>query len=63
MAVPGEVMGYWAAKERFGNPLLKWAELIEPSIKMSRNGIVVTEALEDALSESKDEIIKDPGMK
>ena len=36
--VPGEVKGYWEAKQRFGNPELAWAELIQPSIDLCENG-------------------------
>ena len=39
--VPGEVAGYWAAKQRLGNPLVSWASLIEPSIKLCNEGIPV----------------------
>ena len=37
--MPGEVAGYWAAKQRFGNPALAWAELVQPAIEMCNNGI------------------------
>ena len=36
--MPGEVAGYWAAKQRFGNPALAWAELVQPAIEMCNNG-------------------------
>ena len=38
VAVPGEVAGYWAAKQRFGNPALAWAELVRPAIELCNNG-------------------------
>ena len=36
--MPGEVAGYWAAKQRFGNPALAWAELVQPAIQLCNNG-------------------------
>ena len=36
--VPGEVKGYWEAKQRFGNPEITWAELIQPSIDLCEKG-------------------------
>ena len=38
VAVPGEVAGYWAAKQRFGNPALAWAELVQPAIELCNKG-------------------------
>ena len=42
MAVPGEVAGYWAARQRFGNKTISWRRLIQPSIDMAREGITVS---------------------
>ena len=36
--VPGEVRGYWEAKQRYGNPDISWAQLIKPSIDFCNNG-------------------------
>ena len=36
--VPGEVKGYWEAKQRFGNPEITWEQLIQPSIDLCDNG-------------------------
>ena len=41
--VPGSVAGLWAAHERFGT--LPWADLVEPSIRLARDGFVVHEKL------------------
>ena len=42
MAVPGEVAGYWAAKQKFGNPNITWSRIIQPTIDMARGGITVS---------------------
>ena len=42
MAVPGEVAGYWAARQRFGNKNISWRRLIQPTIDMARAGIRVS---------------------
>jgi gamma-glutamyltranspeptidase len=36
VAVPGEVAGYWEAKEKYGNKAISWARLVAPSVKMCR---------------------------
>jgi gamma-glutamyltranspeptidase/glutathione hydrolase len=41
--VPGSVAGLWAAHDRYGS--LPWAELVEPAIKLARDGFVVHEKL------------------
>ena len=46
MAVPGELLGYWEAKEKFGNPEVTWESLIEPTIKICEQGIEVSDYLE-----------------
>ena len=30
--VPGELLGYWQAKQQLGNLAVAWEELVEPSI-------------------------------
>lgn len=37
--VPGTVMGMWDAHKRFGK--LKWAQLVQPAIKLAEQGFVV----------------------
>ena len=36
--VPGEVRGYWEAKQRLGNPCISWAELVQPAIDICEGG-------------------------
>ena len=61
--VPGELLGYWEAKERLGNPDIKWADLLEPTINLCKNGITISSALGSALQRSEESIRKDPGLK
>ncbi len=43
VAVPGELMGYWEAKKRHGNPEVSWESLVQPTIGMClKEGIPVT---------------------
>ena len=42
VAVPGEIAGYWAAKERFGNTSITWSRLVAPTVRMCREGITVS---------------------
>lgn len=42
VAVPGEIAGYWTAKDRYGNPNITWSRLVGPTVKMCREGITVS---------------------
>ncbi|KAJ3644637.1 hypothetical protein Zmor_022353 [Zophobas morio] len=44
VAVPGELLGYWEAYHRFGGNV-EWKELVQPTIDLCNNGILVTEYL------------------
>lgn len=54
--------GYWAAKEKFGNPDVTWASLIQPSIDMAREGVEVGSTLAGALASVADYVAADPGL-
>ena len=45
--VPGEVKGMYVAWENHGQ--LSWAELVEPSIKIARDGFKITPAIAQAI--------------
>lgn len=47
MATPGELKGYWEMHQKYGR--VPWRVLIEPSIKLCRNGHIVSRYLADAL--------------
>jgi gamma-glutamyltranspeptidase/glutathione hydrolase len=39
--VPGTVAGFWLAHQRYGR--LKWSEVVEPSVRLAREGFVLGE--------------------
>ncbi|MDP2479084.1 MAG: gamma-glutamyltransferase [Candidatus Palauibacterales bacterium] len=52
--VPGSVAGMQALHERYGS--LPWARLLEPAIRMARDGIVVRQHFHDAIARSRDRL-------
>ena len=63
MAVPGQLLGYVEAKQRFGNPNISLASLIEPSAKLCEEGIPVTRSIFKAFKPKEEYIRKNPGFK
>ena len=63
MAVPGQILGLFEAKEKYGNPDISWSSLIMPTIEMCLNGITVSPDLASALKEKKEYVLLDPGMR
>ncbi|XP_016986830.1 scoloptoxin SSD14 [Drosophila rhopaloa] len=59
-AVPGEILGYWEMHRRYG--ILPWKRLFEPSIKLAREGHVVSRYLASAIQQKIDNIRADPGL-
>ena len=59
----GELMGYWEAKEKLGNPEISWSDLVQPTIKLCKNGVPISSALASAIQRSEKLIRKDPGLK
>jgi gamma-glutamyltranspeptidase / glutathione hydrolase len=56
--VPGSVMGLADAYKRFGTK--KWADLLEPAIKLARDGFVVDEGLATAIQDAAKLLGSDP---
>ncbi len=48
VGVPGTVAGLWLAHQRLG--VLPWADLVEPAIKLAREGIPITYSLQSGFS-------------
>lgn len=55
VAVPGEIKGYWEVHQKYGQ--LDWKSLIQPTIDLCRNGILVTGYL-DRILKSREQRIK-----
>jgi gamma-glutamyltranspeptidase / glutathione hydrolase len=56
--VPGTVDGMHRAWQRFGSKKLKWAELLEPAIKLAEQGFVLDDAFPTTLRREQDEYLK-----
>ena len=63
MAVPGELKGYFEAKKRFGNPNITMKSLMDPVIKMCKEGIRTTRSLARATAKTMKWIQKDKLMR
>ncbi|XP_037936271.1 scoloptoxin SSD14 [Teleopsis dalmanni] len=61
IGVPGEVMGYAVAYERFGK--LRWKNIVAPTVEICNAGFLVTEHLDFALEINKDKIMNDKQLR
>ncbi|CAG0913347.1 unnamed protein product [Notodromas monacha] len=61
VAVPGEIMGYWEAHQKFGK--LNWTRLFQPAIQMCEEGMVVQKPLADAMKSKRREIRDEPTLR
>lgn len=59
-AVPGEILGYWEMHQKYGR--LPWKHLFQPSIKLAREGHVVSRYLAAAIKSKLTQIKADPGL-
>ena len=48
-AVPGELAGYWHIFTKYGSGKVTWKSLVEPSIKLCRDGVPVSRYLDDVM--------------
>ncbi|XP_012250890.2 scoloptoxin SSD14-like isoform X2 [Athalia rosae] len=58
VAVPGELLGYWEAHQKFGK--LPWAELFEATITLCEKGHIVTSYLASYLESKSERILAEP---
>ncbi|XP_067008802.2 scoloptoxin SSD14 [Anabrus simplex] len=63
VAVPGELMGYWEAFQKYKSGNVRWEELIEPTIKLCIEGVEVTPYLEAVLRNNEKEIMASDSMR
>lgn len=54
--VPGTVKGLYIAHQKFG--LLPWKRLVNPALKLARDGFIVTETLAKSLESNKEKLAK-----
>ena len=59
--VPGTVAGFWLAHERYGK--LPWRTLLEPAVKLARDGVVVTHDFEQLLTSAQKRLTSNPAAK
>ncbi|XP_046680502.1 scoloptoxin SSD14-like isoform X2 [Homalodisca vitripennis] len=59
--VPGELRGYWEAHKRFGK--LPWAEVVEPTLQICRDGYHMSKHQSDVLSIRSYLITRDPNLR
>ncbi|MGA2129678.1 MAG: gamma-glutamyltransferase [Xanthobacteraceae bacterium] len=60
IGVPGTVAGLWLAHERYGSGRLGFAELIEPAIRLARDGFAVEDELADSLPRAQPRLVRWP---
>lgn len=63
VAVPGQILGLYEAKERYGNPKVTWASLLQPAIDQSRYGIEVSRDCARNLEKHKQRVFENAGMR
>ena len=54
--VPGTVKGLYIAHQKFG--LLPWNRLVNPALKLARDGFIITETLAKSLESNKEKLAK-----
>lgn len=61
IAVPGELFGLWEAHKHFG--ILPWSELVEPSVILCEEGVVINQHLAECIQHFEDLITADPVLR
>uniref|UniRef100_A0AC35FUQ5 Uncharacterized protein n=1 Tax=Panagrolaimus sp. PS1159 TaxID=55785 RepID=A0AC35FUQ5_9BILA len=63
IGTPGELHGYWTVFTRYGSGRIAWKDLVDPSIKLARNGFPVSSNLAMVFEEKESFIMADENMK
>lgn len=61
VAVPGEVKGLWELHQKYGK--LPWVQLIEPNIKLARDGHIVSPYLYNIFANSEDDLLAEQTLR
>lgn len=61
IAVPGELKGYFEAHKKYGK--LPWRTLVEPTIKLCKEGHLVSSYLANILSKRQAKILNEPSLR
>jgi gamma-glutamyltranspeptidase len=61
--VPGTVDGMHRAWQRYGSKQVKWADLIEPAIRLAENGYVLDESFTTTLRREQEEFLRYDGAR
>lgn len=61
VAVPGELKGYFEAHKRYGK--LPWKILVEPTIKLCKEGHIVSSYMANALKSRHEQILQEPSLR
>jgi gamma-glutamyltranspeptidase/glutathione hydrolase/leukotriene-C4 hydrolase len=60
VAVPGEIKGLWELHQKYGK--LPWKKLFEPSVKLARNGHIVSPYLENVFRTAEEDLYREPSL-
>ena len=60
VAVPGELKGLWELHQKYGK--LPWAQLVEPNIKLAREGHIVSPYLVNIFAEAQTDLFGEPSL-
>jgi gamma-glutamyltranspeptidase len=63
IGIPGELYGLRKAYELFGSGRVEWRELLLPTVKLCREGYVVSGSLGEAISEKTNDFWNEPTMR
>ncbi|XP_017785539.1 PREDICTED: gamma-glutamyltranspeptidase 1-like [Nicrophorus vespilloides] len=61
VAVPGELMGYWALHQRYGK--MSWYDIFKPTIDLCEHGVTVTHYTARMIGHLRDEILASATIK